>query len=120
MIYVENQGLKEDAPSDGSNTKITLYQDKWETIPINTFWMHPIYCLVIRQEVPTSRIQRQSEEWTLESFGAICEMKEVSKSEVHSAEYKDCLPRKRKSVDASATKRAKRGNWVEQELLEDT
>ena len=89
MIYVENQGLKEDAPSDGSNTKITLYQDKWETIPINTSWMYPIYCLVIRQEVPTSRIQRQSEEWTLESFGAICEMKEVSKSEVHSAEYKD-------------------------------
>ena len=75
-------------------------------------------CYTARKFLP--RIQRQSEEWTLESFGAICEMKEVSKSKVHSAEYKDCLPRKRKSVDASATKRAKRGNWVEQELLEDT
>lgn len=49
MIYVENQGLQKDAPSDGSNTKITLYQDKWETIPTNTFWMHPIYCLAILQ-----------------------------------------------------------------------
>ena len=49
MMYVENQGLQEDAPSDGSNTKITLYQDKWETIPINTFCMHPIYYLAILQ-----------------------------------------------------------------------
>ena len=47
-------------------------------------------------------------------------MKAVSKFKVHSAEYKDFLPRKRKAVDASATKKAKRGNWVERELLEDT
>ena len=46
---MENQGLQEDAPSNGSNTKSTLYQDKWETIPINIFWMHPIYCLAILQ-----------------------------------------------------------------------
>lgn len=32
-------------------------------------------------------------------------MKAFSKSKVHSAEYKGCLPRKRKAVDASATKR---------------
>lgn len=58
---MENQGLQEDAPSNGSNTKITLYQDKWETIPINTFWMHPCCVLLYFKEVPTSRIQRQSE-----------------------------------------------------------
>ncbi|KAM7246701.1 hypothetical protein CapIbe_002999 [Capra ibex] len=43
----EKQGLQKDALSDGSSTKSTLYQDERETIPINTFWIHPVYCLVL-------------------------------------------------------------------------
>lgn len=38
-------------------------------------------------------------------------MKAVSKSKFHGAEYKDSLPRKRKAVDASTTKRVKRRIW---------
>ena len=40
-------------------------------------------------------------------------MKAVSKFKVHSAEYKDSLPRKREVVDASTTKRVKRRIWQE-------
>lgn len=43
----EKQGLQKDAPSEGSSTKSTSNQDEWETIPINTFWIHPVYCLVL-------------------------------------------------------------------------
>ena len=38
-------------------------------------------------------------------------MKAVSKFKVHSAEYKDFLPRKRKAVDANTTERVKRRIW---------
>ena len=77
--------------------------------------------LLYYKEVPTSCIQRQPEEWTLESFGAMWNrMKAVSKSKVHSAEYKDCLPRRRKAVDANATE-GKEENLIRTwELLEDT
>ncbi|KAI5940580.1 40S ribosomal protein S27 [Manis javanica] len=58
------QGLQKDALSDGSSTKSTLHQDEWETIPINTFWIHPVYCLVLLLGSSTSSIQGQPEEWT--------------------------------------------------------
>ena len=38
-LQEEKQGLQKDALSDGSSTKSTLYQDEWETIPINKFWI---------------------------------------------------------------------------------
>lgn len=46
-LQEEKRGLQKDALSDGSSTKSTLYQDERETIPINTFWIHPVYCLVL-------------------------------------------------------------------------
>ena len=46
-LQEEKQGLQKDALSDGSSTKSTFYQDEWETIPINTFWIHPVYCLIL-------------------------------------------------------------------------
>ena len=38
-LQEEKQGLQKDAVSDGSSAKSTLYQDEWETIPINKFWI---------------------------------------------------------------------------------
>ena len=38
-LQEEKQGLQKDALSDGSSAKTTLYQDEWETIPINKFWI---------------------------------------------------------------------------------
>ena len=38
-LQEEKKGLQKDALSDGSSTKSTLYQDEWETIPINMFWI---------------------------------------------------------------------------------
>ena len=38
-LQEEKQGLQKDALSDGSSTKISLYQDERETIPINKFWI---------------------------------------------------------------------------------
>ena len=36
-LQEEKQGLQKDAISDGSSTKISLYQDERETIPTNKF-----------------------------------------------------------------------------------
>ena len=38
-LQEEKQGLQKAAPADGSSTKSNLYQEEWETIPINMFWI---------------------------------------------------------------------------------
>lgn len=74
-LQEEKQGLRRDARSDGSSTKSTLNQDEWERIPINAFWIHPVYCLVLLLGSSYLTYSGHPEEWTLESFGAICEIK---------------------------------------------
>ena len=67
-LQEEKQGLQKDALPDGSSTKSTLYQDEWETIPINTFWIKKKYNIKKMKVMVSSPITSwQIDEETIET-----------------------------------------------------
>uniref|UniRef100_A0A8C0K5U6 40S ribosomal protein S27 n=1 Tax=Canis lupus dingo TaxID=286419 RepID=A0A8C0K5U6_CANLU len=44
-VLCQPTGGKARLTEGGSSTKSSLNQDEWDTIPINRFWIHPVYCL---------------------------------------------------------------------------
>lgn len=61
-LLVHRRKSKAYAHSGGSNTKGSLNKDEWETILINTYWIHPVYSLVLLLESSCLHIQGKPEE----------------------------------------------------------